>query len=75
MSWVWDGIWDWIGYEMILAEQRIKIRWCDMGGGYASHLSGGNFRGSKIDRVGAGLYYVAFIKKPLCDNPVKRWNH
>ena len=45
-----------------------------MGGGYAS-LVRGNFRGSRIDRVVAGLYYVAFIKKPLCDNPVKGWNH
>jgi hypothetical protein len=63
-----------MGYGMILPEQRIKIRWCDMGGGYAS-LVRGNFRGSRIDRVVAGLYYVAFIKKPLCDNPVKGWNH
>jgi hypothetical protein len=63
-----------MGYEMILAEQRIKIRWYYMGGGYAS-LVRGNFRGSRIDRVGAGLCFVAFIKKPLCDNPVKGWNH
>jgi hypothetical protein len=34
--------------------------------------SGGeDFRGCRFDRVGAGLYYVAFIKKPLYDNPVK----
>jgi hypothetical protein len=33
--------------------------------------SGGDFRGSEIDRVGSGLCLVAFIKKPLYDDPVK----
>jgi hypothetical protein len=28
-----------------------------------------------IDRVGSGLCYVAVVKKPLCDDPVKGWNH
>jgi hypothetical protein len=45
-----------------------------MGGGYAS-LVRLNFTGSKIDRVGSGLCFVAVVKKPLYDDPVKGWNH
>jgi len=45
-----------------------------MGGGYASEIRE-DFWGSEIDRVGSGLCLVAFIKKPLCDDPVKGCNH